>query len=91
MTMDSGALGGEQMDKFSKMWADQLRAGALEIADKAEAIVSDIDRNLEMSVTIRLTPGNGTMKIPTIEIHRDFFSKPMFDAFKNSKKEERDD
>lgn len=76
------------MNRFEKMWADQLRAGALEIADKAEAIVSDIDRNLEMSVTIRLTPGNGTMKIPTIEIHREFFSKPMFDAFKrNSKKD----
>jgi len=80
------------MDKFSKMWADQLRAGALEIADKAETIVSDLDLNLEMSVIIHLSPGNGQIKAPTIEIRREIFSKPMLDVFvrRNDKKEDRD-
>ena len=68
------------MNKFTKMWINQLRAGALQIAKQAEEIVGDLDMNRSMSVTIRLTPGDGTMKTPVIEIYREIFSKPMFDV-----------
>jgi len=68
------------MNKFTKMWVNQLRAGALQIAKQAEEIIGDLDMNRELSVTIRLTPGDGTMKTPVFEIHREIFSKPMFDV-----------
>lgn len=68
------------MNKFTEMWVNQLRAGALQIAKQAKEIVGDLDLNRELSVTIRLTPGDGTMKTPVIEIHREIFSKPMFDV-----------
>ena len=68
------------MNKFTEMWVNQLRAGALQIAKQAEEIVGDLEMNRELSVTIRLTPGDGTMKTPVIEIHREIFSKPMFDV-----------
>lgn len=68
------------MNKFTEMWINQLRAGALQIAKQAEEIVGDLDLNRELSVTIRLTPGDGTMKTPVIEIYREIFSKPMFDV-----------
>lgn len=68
------------MSKFTEMWVNQLRAGALQIAKQAEEIVGDLGMNRELSVTIRLTPGNGTMKTPVFEIHREIFSKPMFDV-----------
>lgn len=67
------------MNKFTEMWVNQLRAGALQIAKQAEEIVGDLEMNRELSVTIRLTPGDGTMKTPVFEIHREIFSKPMFD------------
>lgn len=68
------------MNKFTEMWVNQLRAGALQIAKQAEEIIGDLDMNRELSVTIRLTPGDGTMKTPVIEIYREIFSKPMFDV-----------
>lgn len=68
------------MNKFTEMWVNQLRAGALQIAEQAEEIVGDLEMNRELSVTIRLTPGDGTMKTPVFEIHREIFSKPMFDV-----------
>lgn len=68
------------MNKFTEMWVNQLRAGALQIVKQAEEIIGDLDMNRELSVTIRLTPGDGTMKTPVIEIHREIFSKPMFDV-----------
>ena len=68
------------MNKFSEMWVNQLRAGALQIAKQAEEIVGDLDLNRELSVTIRLSPGDGTMKTPVIDIYREIFSKPMFDV-----------
>lgn len=68
------------MNKFSEMWVNQLRAGALQIAKQAEEIVGDLDMNRELSVTICLTPGDGTMQTPVIKIHREIFSKPMFDV-----------
>lgn len=68
------------MNKFTEMWVNQLRAGALQIAKQAEEIIGDLEMNQELSVTIRLTPGDGTMKIPVIKIHREIFSKPMFDV-----------
>ena len=68
------------MKKFTEMWVNQLRAGALQIAKQAEEIVGDLDLNRELSVTICLTPGDGTMKTPVIEIYREIFSKPMFDV-----------
>lgn len=68
------------MNKFTEMWVNQLRAGALQIAKQAEEIVGDLDLNRELSVTIRLTPGDGTMKTPVIDIYREIFSKPMFDV-----------
>ena len=68
------------MNKFTEMWVNQLRAGALQIAKQAEEIVGDLDLNRELSVTICLTPGDGTMQTPVIKIHREIFSKPMFDV-----------
>ena len=68
------------MNKFTEMWVNQLRAGALQIAKQADEIIGDLDMNRELSVTIRLTPGDGTMKTPVIEIYREIFSKPMFDV-----------
>lgn len=68
------------MNKFTEMWVNQLRAGALQIAKQAEEIIGDLDLNRELSVTIRLTPGDGTMKAPVFEIYREIFSKPMFDV-----------
>ena len=40
----------------------------------------DLNLNRELSVTICLTPGDGTMQTPVIKIHREIFSKPMFDV-----------
>lgn len=68
------------MNKFTEMWVNQLRAGALQIAKQAEEIIGDLDMNRELSVTIRLSPGDGTMKTPVIDIYREIFSKPMFDV-----------
>lgn len=68
------------MNKFTEMWVNQLRAGALQIAKQAEEIVGDLDLNRELNVTICLTPGDGTMQTPVIKIHREIFSKPMFDV-----------
>ena len=68
------------MNKFTEMWVNQLRAGAIQIAKQAEEIVGDLDLNRELSVTIRLSPGDGTMKTPVIDIYREIFSKPMFDV-----------
>jgi len=68
------------MNKFTEIWVNQLRAGALQIAKQAEEIVGDLEMNRELSVTIRLTPGDGTMKTPVFEIYREIFSKPMFDV-----------
>ena len=68
------------MAKFQSMWAEQLRAGALQIADQAEKIVGELDLNRQLSVTIRLSPGNGQMEAPTIEIYREILSKPMLDV-----------
>ena len=68
------------MNKFTEMWVNQLRAGALQIAKQAEEIVGDLNLNRELSVTICLTPGDGTMQTPVIKIHREIFSKPMFDV-----------
>ena len=68
------------MNKFTEMWVNQLRAGALQIAKQAEEIIGDLDMNRSLSVTIRLSPGDGTMKTPVIEIYREIFSKPMFDV-----------
>ena len=68
------------MTKFSRMWVNQLRAGALQIAKQAEEIIGDLDMNRELSVTIRLSPGDGTMKAPVIDIYREILSKPMFDV-----------
>ena len=68
------------MNKFTEMWVNQLRAGALQVAKQAEEIIGDLDLNRELSVTIRLTPGDGTMKAPVIDIYREIFSKPMFDV-----------
>lgn len=68
------------MNKFTEMWVNQLRAGALQIAKQAEEIIGDLDMNRELSVTICLTPGDGTMQTPVIKIHREIFSKPMFDV-----------
>ena len=79
------------MNKFARMWADQLRAGALQIADQAEKIVGELDLNRRLSVTIRLSPGNGQMEAPTIEIYREIASKPMFDAVVNWHKEVKQD
>ena len=81
------------MDRFQKMWVDQLRAGALQIADQAEQIVGEIDMNREMRITIHLSSGDGRLTAPMIEIYREILSKPMLDVFvrRNDKKEERDD
>lgn len=68
------------MTKFQSMWAEQLRAGAFQIADQAEKIVGELDMNRQLSVTIRLSPGNGQMEAPTIEIYREILSKPMLDV-----------
>lgn len=68
------------MNKFTEMWVNQLRAGALQVAKQAEEIIGDLDMNRKLSVTIRLTPGDGTMKTPVIEIYREIFSKPMFNV-----------
>ena len=68
------------MTRFQTLWAEQLRAGALQIADQAEKIVGELDMNRQLSVTIRLSPGNGQMEAPTIEIYREILSKPMLDV-----------
>lgn len=69
------------MNKFSQKWADELRAGALQIAEQAEMIVGDLELNRKLNVTISLEPGDGTMKCPVIEIHREILSRPMLDVW----------
>ena len=68
------------MNKFSQMWTDQLRAGAQYVADEAESIVGDLELNQTMSVVINLSPGDGRMEFPDIEIHRRIVSREMTDA-----------
>ena len=77
------------MNRFSRMWADQLRAGALQIADQAETIVGDLEQNCTMSVTIHLSAGNGESFWPSIEIRREIASKPMNEAMFNSYNERK--
>lgn len=69
------------MNKFSQRWADQLRAGALQIAEQAEMIVGDLELNRKLNVTICLGPGDGTMECPVIEIRREILSRPMLDVW----------
>lgn len=69
------------MNKFSQRWADQLRAGALQIAEQAETIVGDLELNRKLNVTISLGPGDGTMECPVIEIRREILSRPMLDVW----------
>ena len=79
------------MTRFQTLWADQLRAGALQIAKQAEEIIGDLDLNRDLSVTIRLSPGDGTMKAPVIEIYREIFSKPMFDVIAHKEQQAKRD
>lgn len=79
------------MNKFTEMWVNQLRAGALQIAKQAEEIIGDLDMNRELSVTIYLTPGDGTMQTPVIKIHREIFSKPMFDVIAHKDQQSKRD
>lgn len=93
---DLGSVGFEVigMNKFSRMWADQLRAGALQIAEQAETIVGDMDMNLTMDVTIHLSSGNGQSFWPSIEIRREIASKPMNEVLMRrsaDRKEKQDD
>lgn len=79
------------MTRFQTLWAEQLRAGALQIADQAEKIVGELDMNRQLSVTIRLSPGNGKMEAPTIEIYREILSKPMLDVLTRRNEEVKQD
>lgn len=65
------------MNRFAQNWADQLRAGALQIAEQAETIVGDLDLNMYMDVTIHLSSRDATIAFPSIEIRREIASKPM--------------
>ena len=76
------------MDRFQKMLVDQLRAGALQIADQAEKIVGEIDMNREMKLTIHLSSGDGRLTAPTMEIYREILSKPMLDVLGSYRKKE---
>ena len=79
------------MNKFSRMWADQLRAGALQIADQAETIVGELDLNCTMSVTIHLSAGNGQSFFPSIEIRREIASKAMNDVLMRRSAEKKEE
>ena len=63
---------------FKEKWAEQLRAGALEIAEKAEDIIGDLTGNAEIFVGIRLTSDNEAFAYPTIEIQRVLHSHEMW-------------
>lgn len=60
------------------LWADQLRAGALEICDKASDIVGDLAGNIELRVSIVLrTRSSDAINWPEIEITRRIVSPEM--------------
>lgn len=67
-------------DRFRKQWAEMLRAGALEIAEKADAIVGDLPLNIALSVEIRLGQSG---EFPTILIMRELASRPMNEVLKS--------
>ena len=68
------------MNKFAEGWAAQLRAGALQIAEDAEKIVGDLELNKSMDVVIHLSSGDGSARVPSIEIRREIASRPMIDV-----------
>ena len=65
------------MNKIAQNLADQLRAGALQIAEQAETIVGDLDLNMYIDVTIHLSSSDAKIAFPSIEIRREIASKPM--------------
>lgn len=67
-------------DRFRKQWAEMLRAGALDIAEKAEAIVGDLPLNIALSVEIRLGQSG---EFPTILVMREIASGPMNEVLKS--------
>ena len=69
--------------KFLKNWAEQLRAGALEVAENAEKIVGELDRNMELTVSIHLFTNTDEINWPYISIHRKIGSAPMNKAMRD--------
>lgn len=57
-----------------KEWAEQLRAGALEVAEKADQIVGDLTGNIEICVGIHLQTNTELITFPEITIERRLIS-----------------
>ena len=68
------------MNKFNQNWADTLRAGALEVAENAEKIVGDLEKGIELTVSIHLFTDTEEINFPYISIHRKIGSAPMNEA-----------
>lgn len=77
------------MNKFNQNWADTLRAGALEVAENAEKIVGDLEKGIELTVSIHLFTDTEEINFPYISIHRKIGSAPMnkakFEYYKREK------
>lgn len=69
---------GDNAKKFRQHWVEELRAGALEVAEHAEDIVGNLSGNISMSVTITLGGGSGGIGWPEITIERKILSRPVY-------------
>lgn len=76
------------MNKFNTNWADQLRAGALDVAENAEKIVGELERNVDLTVSIHLFCDTEEINWPYITIHRKLSSAPMNKAKRDYYKRE---
>lgn len=68
------------MDKkelFRKRWADQLRAGALEVAAHADDIIGNLENNVSLTVSINLETNKDEIVWPKLTIERTIFSNAM--------------
>lgn len=69
--------------KFNEMWASQLKAAALEVAENAESIVGELNGNIDLTVSIELASSNGeTIGWPTISISRTIASRKAIEIMK---------
>lgn len=57
--------------RFKEDWVAQLRAAATQVADQAEAIVGDLEGNVELKVSIILKTDTEEIHWPRLTIERE--------------------
>ena len=72
----------DELPPFNRKLAAMLRAGCLDLAERAEEIVGAVDLHQELRVTIAIGSKSGEITWPSVEIEHRVLSRPMIDAMK---------